>query len=171
MSDATMHSADATPRPKKSLMSEDARTKKRNAAERRFRMYGAICVGIAVVALVFLMSSILRNGSSAFFQTYITLDVELLEEKLDKNGNRDLADIKKVSTFGYAPLIKQAMNDKIEALGIEIDGLSKPQNMISKEAAAQLPVSLTVQRHSAILQPTSVTKFFRLSPFKILLKR
>ncbi|MEM9684970.1 MAG: DUF3333 domain-containing protein, partial [Pseudomonadota bacterium] len=123
---------------KSSILSEDKRTKRRNAAERRFRMYGAICVSIAVIALVFLMSSILRNGASAFFQTYITLEIELREDKLDKNGNRDIEEIKKVSTFGYAPLIKEAINAKIEQLGVEIEGLSKPEDMISKEAAAQL---------------------------------
>ncbi len=124
--------------PKTSILSEDTRTKKRNAAEKRFRFYGAFCVAIAVVALVFLMSSILRNGASAFFQTYITLEIELREDNLDKNGNRDIDDIKKVSTFGYAPLIKDVINTKIEELGIEIEGLSKPETMISKEAAAQL---------------------------------
>ncbi len=123
---------------KTSLLRLDARTKKRNAAERRFRAYGAICVGIAVVALVVLMASILKNGTSAFFQTHITLDIELLESKLDKTGNRDIAEMSKVSTFGYAPLIKNAMEAKIEELGVDIEGLKKPQDMISKEAAAQL---------------------------------
>ena len=31
-----------------SLLTQDARTKKRNAAEARFRLYGAIAVGLAV---------------------------------------------------------------------------------------------------------------------------
>ena len=39
--------------------------------------------------------------------TFVTLDVELLESKLDKKGNRDLADIKKVTTFGYSPIMPQ----------------------------------------------------------------
>lgn len=121
-----------------SLLAQDARTKRRNAAERRFRVYGMVAIGIAVLALMFLLSSIVRNGAGAFTQTYITLEVELLEDKLDKNGNRDIEDIKKVSTFGYSPLIKTAMSDAIAAAGIEIEGLSKPESLISKEAAAQM---------------------------------
>ncbi|NNE88267.1 MAG: phosphate ABC transporter permease PstA [Silicimonas sp.] len=124
--------------PKRSLMTADARTQKRNAAEKRFRAYGATAIAIAMTALVFLLVSIISNGAGAFQQTYITLDVELAANKLDKNGNRDPADLAKVSTFGYAPLIKAALEAKIEEAGIEIEGLSKPDTLISKEAPAQL---------------------------------
>ncbi len=125
--------------PKKSsLLALDERTRRRNAAEARFRMYGAIAIGIAVLALVFLLVSVVSKGVGAFYQTYITLEVELLEEKLDKNGNRDPADLAKVSTFGYTPLIKAAMEKKIAERGIEIEGLKKPETLISKEAAAKM---------------------------------
>lgn len=123
---------------KSSLLQLDARTTKRNAAERRFRIYGMIAIGLAVIALIFLLSSIIRNGAGAFWQTYITLEVTLDEAKLDKKGNRDPADLAKVSTFGYAPLIKVAMQNVMEAEGIEIEGLKKPETLISKEAAAQM---------------------------------
>lgn len=132
MSDAAMHT------PKRSILEVDARTKKRNAAEKRFRAYGIAAIGVAMVALVFLLVSIFSNGAGAFQQTYITLSVELPADKLDKNGNRDRDEMAKVSTFGYAPLIKDAINAKIAEAGIEIDGLKKPQTLISKEAAAQL---------------------------------
>ena len=92
MTDLTAAAArENAPKKKTSILELDDRTKRRNAAEGRFKMYGAICIGIAVLALIFLMSSIIRNGSGAFFQTFISLDIELLEDKLDKNGNRDLA--------------------------------------------------------------------------------
>lgn len=132
MSDATMHT------PKRSILEVDARTKKRNAAEKRFRAYGVAAIGVAMVALVFLLVSIFSNGAGAFQQTYITLSVELPADKLDKNGDRDRDEMAKVSTFGYSPLIKDAIEAKIEEAGIEIDGLKKPQDLISKEAAAQL---------------------------------
>ena len=112
MTDMSMSPA-AAPRRNGSLLELDANTKRRNAAEKRFRIYGMIAVGLAVLALVFLLTSIVRNGAGAFMQTYITLDIELLEDKLDKNGNRDIEDIKKVSTFGYSPLIKTAMESRI----------------------------------------------------------
>ena len=121
-----------------SLLAADARTAKRNAAEKRFRIYGIIAVGLAVVALVFLLTSIVRNGAGAFKQTFISLEVTLDEAKLDKSGNRDPGEMAKVTTFGYAPLIKDAMAKKIDELGIGIDGLKKPEDLISKEAPAQM---------------------------------
>ena len=136
MTDATVSPASGS--RKSSLLQQDVRTAKRNAAEARFRIYGMIAVGIAVIALAFLVTSILRNGAGAFMQTYVTLDVVLDESKLDKSGNRDRDEMAKVSTFGYAPLIKSAMEAKIEELGIEIEGLDKPEDLISKEAAAQM---------------------------------
>jgi phosphate transport system permease protein len=65
--------------------------------------------------------------------------VQLLEEKLDKNGNRNLDEIKKVSTFGYAPLMAAALEAKVAETGITTD--LKPKDMagiLSKDAAAQL---------------------------------
>ena len=134
MTDMTASAAPA----KSSLLAADKRTKRRNAAEKRFKLYGAIAIGIAVAALVFLLASVIKNGSGAFFQTYITLEIELLEDKLDKNGNRDRDEMAKVSTFGYTPLIKAALQKKLDDLGLQIDGLKKPETIISKEAAAQM---------------------------------
>ncbi len=131
---------DATVTTRGSLLAPDARTKKRNAAEARFRLYGlfAVCLGIA--ALIMLMISILSNGMSAFQQTFVVLQVELPADKLDKTGNRDPAEMAKVSTFGYAPLIEAAVAHTMAQDGIEIDGLSAKDagEIISKEAPAQL---------------------------------
>ena len=137
MSDHTEASANGG-RRKGSLLQQDARTRQRNTAERRFQIYGMIAVTIAILALIFLLTSIVRNGIGAFSQSFITLDVVLAEDNLDKTGNRDRAEMAKVSTFGYAPLIKAAIQDRIVAEGITIEGLSKPEALISKEAAAQL---------------------------------
>ncbi len=123
---------------KGSLLKQDANTKKRNAAERRFQIYGIIAVTISVLALVFLLTSIIRNGAGAFSQTFITLTVELPADKLDKTGNRDRDEMAKVSTFGYTPLLEAAIEARIKAEGIDIQGLSDPGDLISKEAAATL---------------------------------
>ncbi|MXQ07165.1 phosphate ABC transporter permease PstA [Alphaproteobacteria bacterium GH1-50] len=137
MTDMTASPAEA-PRRNGSLLTADDRTRRRNAAERRFRVYGMIAVGLAVLALVFLLTSIIRNGAGAFMQTYITLEVALPEDKLDKSGTRDIEELKKATTFTYSPLIKDALEAKIAEEGIEIEGLSKEGDLISKEAAAQL---------------------------------
>jgi phosphate transport system permease protein len=131
---------DASANTATGLYATDAHIRKRNAAEKRFRLYGLAAVCVGIIALIVLMTSILGNGLSAFRQTYVTLNVELLEAKLDKNGNRNIDDIKKVSTFGYAPLIQSAVEAAIAENGIAIDGLTGKEagGIISKEAAAQL---------------------------------
>ena len=136
MSDASMPSAGAV---KTSIHTLDERTKKRNAAEKRFKAYGIAAIATGLLMLVILITTIVGNGYGAFQQTFITLDVELLENKLDKKGNRDAADIKKVSTFGYAPLLKTAFEKKVEELGLETGLKSKKMAaLLSKSAPAQL---------------------------------
>ncbi|HBB84198.1 MAG TPA: phosphate ABC transporter permease PtsA [Sulfitobacter sp.] len=122
-----------------SLLKQDGRTKRRNAAEGRFKLYGIVAITIGLLMLLTLLFTIISRGTGAFQQTYVTLSVPLLEDKLDKNGNRDLEDIKKVSTFGYSPLLKAAFENKVEAAGIEIELKSKDMaDILSKDAAAQL---------------------------------
>lgn len=136
MTDASM----TTKAARGSLLAVDARTQRRNAAEARFRIYGQIAIGIAIVALFGLMTSILYNGSSAFMQTYVKLDVVLDPAKLDKQGNRNPEEMAKVTTIGYAPLIAKALAAEMEKPGMAVEGLSAKQagEMISKEAAADL---------------------------------
>lgn len=121
----------------KSLYSADARTKRRNAAEKRFKAYGAAAIGIAMVALVILLTSVVTQGIGAFRQTYITVDVPLPEAKLDKSGTRDIAVMSKVTTIGYAPLLRDGLVNAIAEAGIQTD-LSEKEigDLISKEAAA-----------------------------------
>ena len=78
-----------------SLFSQDERTRRRNTAERRFRIYGQVAIGIAMMALVILLASVLGNGLSAFRQTFINMPVTLDAAVLDKKGNRDANDLKK----------------------------------------------------------------------------
>ncbi|MCO5732559.1 phosphate ABC transporter permease PstA [Rhizobium sp. SSA_523] len=124
----------------KSLLTLDDRTRRRNASEVRFRMMGLTGVTIGILALLFLLGSILSNGVSSFSQTYIRLDVFLDPAKLDKAGTRDPAEIAKVTTFGYAPLINAALAAAMKEKGIEGEGVSVKAagDLISKEAPATL---------------------------------
>ena len=79
---------------KNSLLVTDARTKKRNAKEARFKAYGLSAIIVAMLALAVLLTSVVNNGMSAFQQTFITLQVPLPADKLDKVGNRDPAEQK-----------------------------------------------------------------------------
>jgi len=141
MTDATNPAGAASaPKHPSSLLAADVRTKRRNAAEARFKAYGLAAVGIGLIFLVALLFAIIRNGTPAFTQTFLTIPVELPEAKLDKNGNRDPADLSKVTTFGYAPLIEVAV-----ARALEENGIASPfekqkdlRNLVSASAPAQL---------------------------------
>jgi phosphate transport system permease protein len=122
-----------------SLLKQDDRTRRRNRSEARFRAYGLAAVSVGIVALVLLLISILSNGLSAFQQTYIEFPITLEAERLDPEGNRDPAEMARVTTFGYLPIIAQAFADHVESLGIEHDvDLRSMADMISEEAPAQL---------------------------------
>ena len=122
MTDATSASAPASQPPRiGSILHESDRTKRRNAAERRFRLYGVIAISIGMLFLAALLFAIVRNGIPAFTQTYMTLQVELPADVLDENGNRDPEDLRKVSTFGYNPLIAAALERTVSEAGIETE--------------------------------------------------
>ncbi|WP_428700452.1 phosphate ABC transporter permease PstA [Stappia sp.] len=114
-------------------------------------MLGLAAVILGVLALVGLLASILSNGLSSFQQTYVALDIYLDPERLDKAGDGDLEKIAKVSTFGYAPIIQKAMDDKLAAVGVSVDGLSSKDaaDLISKEAPAEL-------RRYVLANPTQI---------------
>ena len=134
MTDATFSGAV----PRQSLFAPDPGMSRRNAAEARFRLYGLIAVGIGLVALVLLLTSVLLNGTSAFRQASLLLDVPLDAAVLDKAGDRDPEKMKKVTTIGYGKLIDKTLKDLIAAKGIVVEGLTDKDisDMISKEAAA-----------------------------------
>ena len=133
---------DAIQKPEKkksSLLQLDARTRTRNAAETRFKAYGMIAIAFGLLMLSILVFNIVTRGAGAYQQAFVALEVELLAGKLDKKGNRNLDDIKKVSTFGYTPLLSNALEAKVAELGIETDLKAKKMvGILSKSAAAQV---------------------------------
>lgn len=140
MTDATASAVPQSSRRHGSLLAQDALTTRRNAAEKRFRIYGLIAIALAMLALAGLLISIFGNGSSAFRQTFLQLPVELTAAKLDKGGNRDIEEMKKVTTVGYSALLAQALEASIAQHGIAIEGIDakKAAQLISQEAPAQL---------------------------------
>ncbi|MCA3444544.1 MAG: phosphate ABC transporter permease PstA [Rhodobacter sp.] len=123
-----------------SLMAQDALSKRRNAAEARFKIYGIVAIVIAMLALVWLLISIFSVGLPSFRQTFLTMPIELPADKLDKSGVRDVAVMSKVTTVGYAAVIQAALEKAIKEKGIDA-GTMTPKDiagMISLEAPAQL---------------------------------
>ncbi|MCP1199761.1 phosphate ABC transporter permease PstA [Notoacmeibacter sp. MSK16QG-6] len=102
----------------RSLLEPDALLKKRRRKESWFKMLGLGAVMTGLFFLVVLIASIVYNGIPAFTQTYVTVPVTLPADKLDKTGNRNASEMRKVSTFGYRPLIEQALIDTLADQGI-----------------------------------------------------
>ncbi|WP_288349256.1 phosphate ABC transporter permease PstA [uncultured Thalassospira sp.] len=83
--------------------------KKRYAAERRFKIYGLSAIGVALLALFVLGFSIVSKGYSAFFQTYIQLEVHFDPAEIDPDRTGDPAVIGKANFDG---LIKQSLRER-----------------------------------------------------------
>jgi phosphate transport system permease protein len=123
-----------------SLFAQDARTKSRNAAEKRFRAYGLSAIVVALLALVWLLISIFGNGLPAFRQTFISFPVTLDAAVLDKAGNRDVAEMAKTTTIGYAKLLATSLEAELAAKGIDLGKVKTKDltKMISEESPATL---------------------------------
>ena len=82
-----------------------ANLKARHAAEKRFRAYGLMAIGAALLALSTLFFTIISNGASALLQTEMRLTVHL-DTSLDPEGTGDPAILSKGNYYG---LIKDSM--------------------------------------------------------------
>jgi len=112
-----------------------ARTKKRYAAERRFRLYGVLAILSALGFLAFLFTSIIGNGWSAFLQTSIRLDIHFDEQVIDPSGAR--ADMQ-LRTANYQRLAREALAAR---LGIDADDRTAARDMnalLSRGVVVQL---------------------------------
>lgn len=137
MSGATPDSE--TPK-KRSLHHIDARTRRRNASEARFRILGIGAIGVGLIFLVILLTTIVINGVSAFQQTFIDVPVYLDPARLDRKGTGQLQDIRKASTFTYAPLIEKGLLEAVNKAGIKTDltATKDMKSLISASAASQV---------------------------------
>lgn len=121
------------------LIQPTAAVRRRKSAERRFRAYGFAAIVVALLALVFLLGSILSSGLPAFRQATIELPVYIDPAVVDPKGNRDPAEMAKVLTMSYDKLLKPAMNqlvaDQRLTTAANPDNLGK---LISQESRADL---------------------------------
>lgn len=123
-----------------SLLTQDKRTKQRNAAEARFKAYGLVAILVALAMLVWLLVSILSAGTPAFRQSFLTFPVLIEESIADKSGTRDPAVLTKVTTLGYSKILAHSLEAEIAAKGVDL-GAMKPKEigqMISEESSATL---------------------------------
>ena len=101
---------------------------KRRRAEQRFRLYGLAAIVASLLFLSFLFISIIGNGYSAFWQTYVELKVNLDPDQLPRE---------ELARADYSGLIKQSLRDAFP----EVSGRREKRQlygMISSGAAFKL---------------------------------
>ncbi|MFT5390635.1 MAG: phosphate transport system permease protein [Gammaproteobacteria bacterium] len=84
----------------------EAHLRKRYASERRFRRMGASAIILALGFLTVIIVSVTANGYSAFWQTYVELEVTFDEALLDPAGTRDRETL---SSANYAGVVKETL--------------------------------------------------------------
>jgi len=87
--------------------------KKRYRAERRFKFYGLLSIVFALLCLVVLFTDIIGKGHTAFFQSYITLEVELDAQLLDI---QDINNPKQLSNADYQGVIRKSLRSEFPAV-------------------------------------------------------
>ena len=105
MSDAaltTLSGKDTATRVRKSLA-------RRYAAEKRFRLYGALSIVAALTFLLLLLGSIVSKGYTAFVQTQIRLVITFDESVIDPEKTRDPAIL---AGANYSRLIRDALEKR-----------------------------------------------------------
>ena len=116
MTDAT---ASNPGRSKTSLLSEDTHTRRRNAAETRFKALGIGAVAIGLIFLVILITAILRNGIPAFSRTEVQVNFVLTQEQYDT------AEKSVLKTSEYTKLFSTYVADYAKRQGAEVEITSK----------------------------------------------
>ncbi|AMN54619.1 phosphate ABC transporter permease [Labrenzia sp. CP4] len=120
-----------TPHKTTSILELDPLTRKRNAAEARFKLYGIIAIGIGLFFLVALLWAILSNGLGAFSQTFLKVDVPLNQEQIAE------AEKSVVKTSKYRAIIDDAFAKELAGANITTDMSAKDlQKLFSSGAAA-----------------------------------
>lgn len=123
-----------------SLLVDDARMKRRKAAETRFRLYGLSAIAVSLATLAIMLWTIFSDGVSAFYQAKLTFPITLSSDLLDPKGNANRDEMTKVTTVGYTKLLTRAFEAELAAKGIDTGELSKKEvaALISKDAAGDL---------------------------------
>jgi phosphate transport system permease protein len=118
---------------------------KRYRAEKRFRLYGLAAIMISLCFLSVLFFDIISKGYSAFFQTYIKLDIDFSPEIIDRSN---------LSAANYQGLVRGALRAKFP----DVQGRRNKKmlyGMVSSGAAFQLR-QMVLEDNSLIGQTRSV---------------
>jgi phosphate transport system permease protein len=98
----------------RSLLAQDARTRRRQAAETRFKYYGLAAMVLGLIFVVVLFVDIVAKGYSAFGQTMIRLEVQLDEQVIDPQGRRTSDAVMSGNVFRWDELINRALYNALD---------------------------------------------------------
>ncbi len=143
-----------------SLLQPSSQMARRNAAERRFRLYGVCAIAVSLSVLAIMLWTILSDGVQSFRQATLTFPVTLDAGVLDPKGNRDPADLAKVTTIGYGRVIDAAFLAFLAEGGFAVAGLSEDDaaDILSKEGPGQL-------RSTVLADPSLIGQTIEVSVF------
>jgi phosphate transport system permease protein len=123
--------------PASAAPARDIGIKRRRAAEKRFRLYGASAIIIGLTFLVLLLLSITSKGYTAFFQTMITVPVEFSEKVIDPSNKR-ATDPKVLVTANYPNLARDAVAKIVGIDPTNRPEIAKLKGFVSDGVRAQL---------------------------------
>jgi phosphate transport system permease protein len=103
------------PRAKTSIHQIDALTKKRNAAEKRFKAYGMAAIGIGLFFLIVLFTSIIRSGAPAFTRTVLEVDFTLTQAQYEE------AEGQLFKTAAYSDFFIAELEETLTAEGMSVE--------------------------------------------------
>jgi phosphate transport system permease protein len=112
MTDTPLNSDGA--RPKAGLFVQNARTRRRNRAEARFRAYGLTAILIGLFFLVVLAVSIIRSGAPAFTRTVVDVEFTLSQAQVDE------AESQLFKTAAYQGFFVEALKQQLDESGMEV---------------------------------------------------
>ena len=123
-----------------SIFVQDDKMRARNRAEARFKAYGLAAIVVALTMLAIMLTTILSDGLSAFRQASLTFPVTLDAAALDKQGNRNPAEMAKATTVTYGKVMAASFKAHLAEKGISTEGVSDKElaALLSKDAPAGL---------------------------------
>jgi len=86
----------------------EASLKQRTRREKRFQFFGIASVVISIAFVGLFFTSIISQGYTAFYQTYVQLDINFEAELIDPQGNRDP---QAISSANYQQLVRNSLAD------------------------------------------------------------
>jgi len=101
--------------PAGSLRAKDDLTRRRNAAETRFKAYGIVAILVGMFFLVVLAASILRSGLPAFTQTVVDVEFTLSQSEFDA------AEDQLFKTQAYQELFVAELDRQLAEAGVDVD--------------------------------------------------